>query len=625
MAGWVLHDLAVFLTSGEPAAAAALVPRSLALVAAGAIAGASWARWRWLLPAALPVLAVAAVLPRFVEREVPQLTTWLLRSVLVLALALAAAAFVHGRWRSGALRTGLAAGLSACVATASLRVELAAPSWFLLGAVLALPVLGTLGRPALRRGATWLAVGIAAFPVVSRASRDARVARPEREPGSARAEPGAPNLLLVVLDTVRAGRLAPYGYERVTTPALDAFARDHATRYTSARSTSSWTLPSHASLFTGLLPAQHGATHPRRGDGVDTVTSGRVPAQRMRPDVPTLAEVLRDAGYRTGGVLGNFVYLDHRFGLDRGYEHWDARPGAWVGGYLPLAQMAGAPPQPGHRPYRDARTITDRALAWLGAEGDERPFFLTVNYMDAHGPYLPPAPFDLAFTDEVPVDLLRPPQGMHSLQYDRELQWLDSQLKRLLEGLERSGRFEDTVVVVTSDHGEALGDHGLPAHNWTLYEEVVHVPLYVKPAGPRTVESRDEPVTGADVFRIALDALGLEPPEMARSDAAVTAEWYLRKGEVEQPERTLTGDLVSWLEPGRKVIVSSDGRVEAYDLAGDPGELAPLPLSEDEVAAALLRARTWWEENPPPEPSGLDPEGGVDLDRLRVLGYAGSP
>jgi arylsulfatase A-like enzyme len=425
--------------------------------------------------------------------------------------------------------------------------------------------------------------------------------------------------LLVVLDTVRASRLAPYGHDRVTTPRLDQFVREHAVRFVNARSTSTWTLPSHASLFTGLMPAEHGATHPRHGaDPDDTVESAALPAQPLRRDVPTLATILRAEGYRTGAVLANSAYLDPRFGLARGFEHYDARPGGFLQGYLPLAQLAGAPQRAGHLLYRDARTITDLALDWLD-RADARPSFLAVNYMDAHSPYLPPAPFDEAFGPRV-----REPLALDYLdradQYDRSLLYLDSELDRLL----RRALETDAVVVVTSDHGEALGDHGYWMHSWTLYDPVVKVPLYVKPPGERQTREVERPVHGAEVFHMLLAALGLEGP-FEPDPETPSAEWYRNEHVPKAPvlaDKQVERDLLVWIEDGRKVVVASTGEVEVFDLAADPGETAPLELDEAARAAALERARAWWEAHPPPgadgEASPLDED---EQERLRALGY----
>jgi arylsulfatase A-like enzyme len=333
--------------------------------------------------------------------------------------------------------------------------------------------------------------------------------------------------------------------------------------------------------------------------------------------VPTLAEILRARGYRTGAVLANSAYLDPRFGLVRGFEHYDARPGGLVREYLPLAQLAGGPLRAGHLLYRDAKTITDLALAWIDA-ADGRPMFLVLNYMDAHSPCLPPPPFDELFAPPArePLEQLNHERRD---QYDRALSYLDSELARLLERLER----DDALVVITSDHGEALGDHGYWSHSWVLYDPVVKVPLYVKPLGPRPAEEDPTPVTGADVFHLVLEELGI-PRGPAARDPGLVAEWYQVEHVPTAPvlaDKFVARDLLAWVEGQRKIIVASTGQVEVYDLALDPGERAPLAIDDSQRRALFERAQAWWAANPPPVWDSAELLGAQDLERLRLLGY----
>jgi arylsulfatase A-like enzyme len=332
--------------------------------------------------------------------------------------------------------------------------------------------------------------------------------------------------------------------------------------------------------------------------------------------VPTLAEVLRERGWRTGAILANYFFLDPRFGLDRGFEHYDARPGGSVRGHFPLSQMAGQAQRAGHLSYRDAGAITDLALEWLRAPSDGRPTFLVVNYCDAHKPTLPPPPFDRAFGRRASEPLLQRASD-HSLQYDQSLLYLDSQLGRLLGAVG-----DRTLVIVTSDHGESLGDHDLWVHGWTLYEGVVRVPLFVAPPQGPSAPVRREPVTSADVFDIALAGLGLTEPWQPASDP-VLSEWFQALDVPEQLRwRRFDRDLLSWLQGDWKVIVSSTGQVEAYDLAGDPGEARPLVLDDARAEAARARARAWWAERPPRAPEHVELQA-ADLERMRELGYLG--
>ncbi len=646
--GWVLHDMVVFLVSGEPALAGVLVTHSLLAALAAAVIATATARPRWLLPAVFIGLLVAWMVAETSGWTVSRIR--LLQTSILLAGAVPALGWIRRRFqveplhlglsrpglsrpglsrpglsRPGLSRPGLATGGLLSVALASTYVDLPTESWLFAAAAAMTLASCAVRRASIRWAVTLLAVLVIGIPTWRQAREDDSVGRASLPPSPVAVDTARPNLLLVVLDTVRADRLALYGYGRQTTPFLDAFVRRHAVRYTGARSTSSWTLPSHASLFTGLLPSDHGATHPRGGEDASTVNTAAMPAQRLRADVRTLADALRDAGYRTGAVMANSTFLDPRFGLHRGFEHYDARPAGVVGGYVPLAQMTGLPMRAGHLPYREAEKITNLVLRWLADGRGDRPYFLTVNYMDAHSPYAPPPPFDVAFGGKRVADPVRRHYKFRSLLYDRSLLYLDSQLARLLSAIE----LEHTLVIVTSDHGESLGDHGYWMHDWTLYEEVVKVPLYVKPVGARGSEVIDQPVTGAEVFRIALRGLGL-PVEAASADPPLFGEWFqhLRTPETGVlADKHVERDLIGWVDGSLKIIVSSTGEVEVYNLAHDPGELSPLTVSDEQAEAAREKAARWWADHPPLSSGPL--EGGdlneKELERLRGLGYIGGP
>ena len=657
--GWVLHDLAAFLARVDARAAREILPGSLVLVAGGAVLGlaASLRPWVRRSLAVLVVVALAALLARGPE-GIPTAAYWQPRALLLAVLGLCAARALAGRLGTGypsmgPLRVGLAVGIAcgayffvllrqarqdaaagAAAPLADLLVRKAPElstetSVLLAGAGLAL-LLGLVRRAAPRRMATGALVAACALLVVLEGGRRAEGVRPDL-PATAGPASG-PNLVLVVLDTVAATHLAPYGYGRVTTPRLDGFAAEEATLYTEARSTSSWTLPSHASLFTGLLPGEHGATHLRTPPGAPR-RRGVWPARPLRGDVPTLAERLRERGYRTGAIVANGFALGRQAALDRGFERYDARRGGWLQAHLALAQLAGFSLRSGHYPYRDARSITDLAIEWIdGRRRPEGPFFLFVNYMDAHWPYLPPPPFDRAFGGEQPRDPHAPERELHALLYDRALSYLDHHVGRLLEALRERGLWEGTNVIVTSDHGEAFGEHGFWRHDFALYEELIRVPLYVKPAGGRDVARVETPVTGADVHRLMLGLVGIAAPEAAAPPAPdglpVVAEWYQQDLEATAQWEELFAtldverDLITWLEGGRKWIVSSKGDVEAYDLTADPAERAPLVLGEGEIEEARRRALEWWATHIPPtvELQSLDEEG---FEHLRALGYMG--
>ncbi len=620
VAGWVLHDLVVFLVSGEPALAAGLLLHSLALVLVGALGAVLLLERRWLLGLTLAGLALVWLAPGLVPIHWIQARTQLVRALLALGLAAAGASWLVRRTPLRAARVGLSVGALACSCVALFTTQWTGFATFVSAGAALFLAAGLVEASRVRVALTLAAAVLALLPPVLRAVEDGGLGRADLPvaapvPGNERL-----NLLLVVLDTVRADRLAPYGYKRVTTPELDALVRERARVYAGARSTSSWTLPSHGSLFTGLMPSEHGATHPRGARIASTMTGSALPVQKLRSDVPTLAGLLRELGYRTGAVIANTAYLLPRFGLDRGYEHYDARPGGLVHGYFPLAQLAWLPVREGRQVYRDAPTITDLALRWLERDPGGRPYFLTVNYMDAHAPYLPPAPYDEAFGGGCVPEPWRLQRHNRSLLYDRSLLFMDAHLARLLAAVD----FERTVVVVTSDHGEALGDHGFWMHGWTLFDDVVRVPLYVMSPGG-TAGVVDEVVSGADVFHLALRELGAEL-DPATAAGRPFGEWYQKGWTPRTPlfaDKHVERDLLAWMDGSRKMIVASTGEVAVYDLAADPRELSPLELSAEELAAARRRAETWWREHPHVDTGGVGELGTRELERLRELGYVG--
>jgi arylsulfatase A-like enzyme len=628
--GWSTFDVALFATSGDARAVLELLPGWIAAAVLGAGLLLVGGRLPWLLWALAVVSGAVACAQHFRWLHATLLETRLTQALFLVVAASLAARLLERLVGKCGLRGAFACGLLASQALTVLHQGWLPHHRVFLPLALVTYALGFLPRSSWRVATTVLALAAAAQPIASRARTALHASRPDLGPPEAPADTGRPNVVLIVMDTVRADRLSCYGYHRPTTPGLDAFARDHATLYERARSTTSWTLPSHASLLTGLPSGAHGADHPR-GEGAHGMQIGTMrPACRIAPDIPTLAEHLRAAGYRTGAVVANDAYLDHRFGLDRGFERYDDRQGSYVEDFLALPQLFGWKPRVGHLAYRDAPRIFGLARDWVDSLGDERPFFLMVNLMDAHLPVVPPPPFDRAFAPSTPRNPFVPDKPEMSLQYDRGIAFLDAEITGFLRWLEETGRFDDSVVVVTADHGEAFGEHrGFYSHAWLLYEELLHVPLLVKPAGPRETAVEPRPFGLTEIFALVLRLVGL--PQAGGAEAApMTSEWYRA---VSNPEidlwareagHDLGSDYVSWLEGDRKFIVSSAGSVECYDLALDPGEERPLELDSGETARALEIARAWWDAHPPLAESELAETPGADeLERMRALGYAG--
>jgi len=346
-----------------------------------------------------------------------------------------------------------------------------------------------------------------------------------------------PNLLLISLDSVRADALGVYGArllhapDESPTPNLDALAAQ-GVLYSEARATTSWTLPSHVSLFTGLPEIAHAVEQ----DG-----------ESLPQELPTLGEELARGGYRTAGVYSG-PYLDARFGFARGFERYERGYGAELeaaSNELEAAQrrlaLLDATREPervrvarermsqaeqtleaaSHRDVSAAR-VTDLALAELErAADDTRPFFLFVHHFDAHYDYRPPPEFlrrvDPASSADASLGCnpsVTDPDAVASchLRYQGEVAWLDAEIGRLLEGLASLGLDSNTLIAVVSDHGEEFLEHGALGHRRTLFEEVLRVPIILRPPGPLTLGLvRHDPIALHEFGAELLAELGRGP------------------------------------------------------------------------------------------------------------------
>ncbi|HTD53141.1 MAG TPA: sulfatase, partial [Thermoanaerobaculia bacterium] len=357
------------------------------------------------------------------------------------------------------------------------------------------------------------------------------------------------NLLLVTLDTVRADHLGAYGYPSAETPALDHLAKQ-GLRFDHAGSAVPLTLPSHATILSGLTPPHH---------GLRNNAAGRFPTDRE-----TLATRLSGAGYRTGAFVGSFV-LDHRFGLDRGFDVYDDE----------IERDPSASDSGGLEAERPGSLVVDRALSWLEKTTDEkagRPFFAWVHLYDAHAPYTPPEPYRTRHKDAL---------------YDGEIASVDAQVGRLLEFLEKKKLAASTLVAVAADHGESLGEHGELTHGVLLYEPTMRVPLLLRatgtlPAG-KVIEA---PVALTDLAPTLLGLLEVKPSG-GKGDAATDGRDLsaaLRTGaepalsdlyaETEYPRIFGWSGLYAIRRGKLKYIAAP--RAELYDLSRDPGESANL-------------------------------------------------
>jgi arylsulfatase A-like enzyme len=330
----------------------------------------------------------------------------------------------------------------------------------------------------------------------------------------------SPNIVLIVWDTTRADHFSSYGYFRNTTPNVDQFAK-RGVLFENAISSSSWTLPAMASIFTSLLPHQHGG-------GKETVL-GNGPR--------TLAEILRMGGYETAGFNANPYYGNIPWGLARGFETY--LDSTRTLGYSFDATRIG---REFIEPYSeewfhrsrfnqpDAHQLNQQVYRWFDHRSD-RPFFLFLNYNDAHEPYEVPSPYNRLYVPKEAKHLLHtrtparfylPPAEREGTiaAYDQCLNYIDSQVGELLRFLEQSPEWSNTYIIITSDHGEGFGEHDTYSHGWNLYREVLRVPLII--AGPGIpVGVR---VTGIartwDIFATALEWAGLKQAVLRRTSLA---------------------------------------------------------------------------------------------------------
>ncbi len=429
-----------------------------------------------------------------------------------------------------------------------------------------------------------------------------------------RSAPSAPsaaqNLVLITLDTVRADRLSAYGYAGAETPNLERLARE-GTRFDQAFSAVPLTLPSHATILTGTLPARHGL----RNNG-----AGRLPA-----GIPTLATALSNAGFQTGAFVASFV-LDRRFGLDRGFAVYDDEIER-----DPSAARTYEAERPGP-------AVTDRALGFLDKALEKAPqpppepakrFFLWLHLYDAHAPYAPPEPYRS-----------RHPQD----PYDGEIALVDAQIGRVLERLDAKGALASTLIAVVADHGEALGEHGELTHGLLIYDATLRVPLLLRGPGVPGGTVHKTPVSLVDLCPSLLGLLGVRPTQPGASDRRDGSDGQdgrdlseaIRLGR--NPEavdvyaesdyaRIFGWSSLASLRRGRLKYIDAP-TAELFDLGNDPGERTNLlsgggrrPDLDERIVS--LRELPW---PPPPKQTPGGPEAASDREaaaRLASLGYVG--
>ena len=426
------------------------------------------------------------------------------------------------------------------------------------------------------------------------------------------------NVVVVSIDTLRADHLGVYGYGRPTSPNIDAWARA-AVVFDDATAQSAWTRPSHASMFTGLYPEEHGI-----------LMLG--PRRRMPAGAPTLAGVFGANGYRTVAFTGGSNMSAH-FGFDRGFDVYDENK------ELDFKQTGAGL----------IRETFDRGLRWLASHRDE-PTFLFLHTYQVHHPYFTVAPFDARFPSPPDADMATRERDA----YDRSLAHTDAEVRRLLDRIDEWGLTERTLVIVTSDHGEEFGEHGRRYHGPTAHDEVLRVPLLLRapgllPAGVR----RSGPAALVDLAATVSDLLGLEAPEETQG---LSLAGHLIDGSP-LPARSLfhearapfaltydgNGKDPTWITPTLavtrwpwrllRVRTNTGPRYELYHLEDDPGEVDDryrrdgqdfedlrAQLDGYEASALNLRRSLLGATRSRTDPSAL-PLDPSRLEKLRALGY----
>jgi arylsulfatase A-like enzyme len=484
------------------------------------------------------------------------------------------------------------------------------------------------------------------------------------------------NVLFVVLDTVRKDHLTPYGYEKPTTPTLDALAEE-ATVYEEAVSPAPWTLPVHASMFTGRYPSEHGASQEQ---------------PYLDESVGTLAEAMRAAGYDTACYSSNAwitPYTRLTDGFDRQDNFFEVMPGEFLSGTLAdlwqrvndsdrLRAVANRLVELGNEVHEhfaggegaDSKTpaVIDNAIEFTDEADD---WFTFVNLMDAHLPVYPPEEYREEFAPGVdPEDVCQNSKEYNSGArdideaefedirglYDSEIRHMDAELRRLFDHLKATDQWAETLVVVCADHGELHGEHGLYGHEFGIYDPLVNVPLIVKAPGVDPGRS-DQQVEMQDLYHTVLDFTGVKavgtPVEETRSLLSADyrdfadgeyafIEYHRPVVELKQLETKAAAANVDLDRESRyysrmrgarrvngKYIRNERIADEAYRLDGDPGETEDLAESDDEVLREVesrlrefeARVGETWDDEYDPDADVLDEMDDTTKGRLQDLGY----
>jgi len=437
--------------------------------------------------------------------------------------------------------------------------------------------------------------------------------------------PQLQSVVLIGVDTLRADHLGIYGAKRPTSPLLDQFA-EQARVFDHAYATSAWTLPSFASLLTGLDPAEHGAGILLRHMAEEEIGEDRVGLKKrtkMKSDVTTLAERLSAGGFATLAVVQT-PNLDPAYGIDRGFDIYSfSKRGR----------------------SRRAKAAVTRALALIG-EYEDQPFFLFLHLIDPHLSYDAPKPFAGRFTSELDTDFEMPRKNIAKLRksygdyspvkqeyieaaYDEEILYTDQQVTRFLRELRKRGLADKTLVILTADHGEEFFEHGSFEHGHSMHQEVLRVPFVVW--GPGVEAGRElAPVSIADAAPTILEAVGLDVPNtgfgrslwplLSENQPVEEDRLLVAAGTLYGPEQQMA---LRW--PYKLVLRPASGDRMLFNLENDPDERNDLSETHGDLAQQLatelnqrMQALQLGDDDAKREEATLDSE---TIEGLRELGY----
>jgi arylsulfatase A-like enzyme len=440
---------------------------------------------------------------------------------------------------------------------------------------------------------------------------------------SSRGEAHGPNILLISIDSLRPDHLSCYGYQRATSPTIDRLSHE-GVRFETVVAPTTWTLPSHLTMLTGLAPERHGVVQS---------------TQYLRGRIDTLAEVLRRSGYATAAVVSG-PFVESRYGFAQGFDTYDD--------YSVVSQT-----HSGSHSAVTSPQLVNEVTKWLNrwTKRERTPFFIFVHMWDVHYDFMPPSPYDRMFDPDYDGEItskdfqlnadIRPDMDPRDLQhlvalYDGEIRYTDAHVEKIVALLQKFGVLDRTIVAVTADHGEEFFEHGQKGHRKNLYDETLLVPLVIRypariPAG-RVV---DRQVQLTDIGTTLLSLAGIDTPSTfgvlspseVRMSRDLTAWIHGRQLEETAPPAfaDLHGEIAAIRMDGTKFVRSlqPDGRRELYDLQLDPGEKINLIENQQSVALMLSDLLDKWRakatsDGASPNEIRLTPE---HVEHLRSLGY----